>query len=504
MQQTRCAMKRHRSYVRSLVFAAAAVVVAACSDRATGPNGSPGDADARSVARGPQIASITLTAKPDTVAAGGWTQITAVVRDNRGEIVHDVQLIWGSANPTVGSVSASGVVTGLAGGNVIVTATSANYVQGWVNVTVLGPPPTPGFPFTFLDGGDSHSCGVAASGDGYCWGWNYFGQLGNGHLDPPTTNIPTPQRVLGGLRFATIDGGGNHTCAVNVNGKAFCWGLSDRGQVGSGLTGGGTTVPVAVAGTLRFSSVTTGLEHSCGVTTQAEAYCWGGNYATQLGTGDSTDAPTPAVVSGGLSWGRVRGGLEHTCGLTTAGRVYCWGSNEFGQLGSGRIGPTHAPTPQPISSPLRFTSVETTASHTCAAATSGESYCWGLNDFGQLGDGTTNRSAQPVRVNTTQRFVSFSLGAHHSCGVTADGSAWCWGYGGSGQVGNNALDLRPYPVAVTGGLQFKQLQAGANVNCGVAADGLGYCWGAGFFGTLGNTVSGDGALSASPVRVARP
>lgn len=194
--------------------------------------------------------------------------------------------------------------------------------------------------------GALHSCGLTTAGSAFCWGSGTNGELGNNS----TLTKRTPQAVAGGLTFREAFAGetGHHACAVTTDNRAYCWGYNVWGQLGDGTT---TTrlKPTAVAGGIQFAQVRPGEGHSCGVSTANVAYCWGKNYYGALGDGGPLGDlaqvhETPFAVSGGLSFASVNAGGEHTCGVTPSGQAYCWGQDTAGQLGDG--------TPsQPSSSP---------------------------------------------------------------------------------------------------------------------------------------------------------
>ena len=177
----------------------------------------------------------------------------------------------------------------------------------------------------------------------YCWGNNQFGKLGDGNAG---TSSATPVMVAGGLTFTTVTAGIDQSCAVTTGGAAYCWGWNSNGQLGTGNTGGESDTPVAVVGGLTFETVTAGVDHSCGVGLNGDAYCWGSNFQGQLGDGTTISRSTPVAVSGGHTWADVQAGL-HTCGITVDGLAYCWGRNFFGQLGNGEGGKT-GPTETPV------------------------------------------------------------------------------------------------------------------------------------------------------------
>ncbi len=206
---------------------------------------------------------------------------------------------------------------------------------------------TGGLTFTQISAGFRFACGVIAGGATYCWGDNRDGRLGNGSLDEDPH--PAPELVAGGLSFASVSAGQELACGLTTSGEAYCWGLNYNGNLGNGSSGGRQTTPGPVLGGLTFASISTGDDYVCGVTTSSVAYCWGTDWGGNLGIGSGGDRSTPTAVSGGLSFASVGTDGVHTCGLTTSGEIYCWGNNSFGQLGIGRsneIGAEpHSPVP---------------------------------------------------------------------------------------------------------------------------------------------------------------
>jgi alpha-tubulin suppressor-like RCC1 family protein len=172
---------------------------------------------------------------------------------------------------------------------------------------------------------------VTTGGAAYCWGDNTYGQIGDGSQ----TSRPSPVAVAGGFTFASLSTFVNHTCGVTAGGRAYCWGYNINGQLGDG-TMTNRSAPVAVTGNLSFVAVSGGLYHTCGVTTGGAAYCWGANSFGQLGIGavDQALHTAPVAVGGGLTFASVSAGYYHTCGVTTGGVAYCWGDNTSGQLGT--------------------------------------------------------------------------------------------------------------------------------------------------------------------------
>jgi alpha-tubulin suppressor-like RCC1 family protein len=139
------------------------------------------------------------------------------------------------------------------------------------------------------------------------------------------------------LTFASIASGGNHTCGLTTTGEAFCWGMNGFGQLGNNSTAS-DSVPVPVSGGLTFTELAVGQMHDCGRTAAGALFCWGDNAFGQTGTGVfGTVDSVPAPVAGGLSFGSIAMGNGHSCGLTVNRIAYCWGSNIVAELGTGSM-----------------------------------------------------------------------------------------------------------------------------------------------------------------------
>jgi alpha-tubulin suppressor-like RCC1 family protein len=264
---------------------------------------------------------------------------------------------------------------------------------------------------------------------------------------------------------------------------------------------------------LAFNQVSAGGVHSCGLTTDNRAYCWGYNGSGQLGDGSGNSGPElcsgavgpfgcstrPFPVAGGFRFRHISAGDTYTCAVTTEFRPYCWGSNGAGQLGDGRRG-TNRLSPGPVAGGHQFRQVQTNMRHTCGVSyPDNRAYCWGANSEGQLGDGTLTDRSTPVPVVGSLRFRQLSVGQSHTCGIGTDGRTYCWGWNRYGQIGDRSeVRRRVKPTLVADGHQFRQLDAGADHTCAVTTDNKGFCWGNGRSGALGN---GRTYLSFWPRRV---
>ncbi|MCX5985064.1 MAG: hypothetical protein NTX54_00895 [Chloroflexi bacterium] len=306
-----------------------------------------------------------------------------------------------------------------------------------------------------------------SGGTAYCWGYNGNGQLGDGTNG---TDRTAPVAVSGGLSFTALVAGGSHTCGLVSGGTAYCWGWNGYGQLGDG-TGGinsaNRTAPVAVGGGRTFMALVAGGYHTCGLVSGGTAYCWGSNEKGQVGDGTSgspsqywsADRTSPVAVTGGRAYTALVAGGTHTCGLATSGTAYCWGYNSNGQLGDGTSGSTSNPSsadrsaPVAVSGGLTYVGLVAGGSYTCGLVSGGTAYCWGDNGAGQLGDGSaTDRTAPvpaPVAVSGGRNFTALAAGGQHTCGLVSGGTAYCWGGNSEGQLGDGSQTDRTAPVAVS-------------------------------------------------------
>jgi alpha-tubulin suppressor-like RCC1 family protein len=349
---------------------------------------------------------------------------------------------------------------------------------------------------TAVAAGGAHSCALTSGGGVKCWGSNIFGGLGRS-----TTDRWTPVDVSGLSRGATAVAAGNaHSCALTSGGGVKCWGLNHRGQVGDGTTSN-RYAPVDVVGlSSGITAIAAGDAHSCALMGSGGVRCWGDNNDGQLGDGTTIDRLIPVEVVG-LS-GRVTAiatGAGHSCALISNGGVECWGLNENGQLGDGSTSNRARPV-DVVGLSGAVTAIAGGDSHSCAVTKSGGVECWGWNAYRQLGDGTTSDRLTPVGVRGLARPVTaIAAGAVHSCALMSAGGAECWGVNSVGQLGDGTTGIRLAPVGVSGlGSGVTAVAAGSGHSCALTSAGGVECWGSNLRGELG-----DGTVSdrARPVDV---
>ena len=391
-------------------------------------------------------------------------------------------------SPAAAGATGAAITTGVAKGTVATGSGRDSATSGPVTaVTFASDRGT-------IAAGGRHSCMLEENGKAFCWGNNERGQLGDGSIEARGD----PIAVVGDFVLASLSAGVWHTCGVSRDGEAYCWGSNDAGQLGDGTTTP-RSAPVRVNGSAQYRVVRAGASHSCGLARSGTVMCWGSNAVGQLGDGSRATRTTPAAIALGMQSGAIAVGRSHTCALTLDGVAWCWGQNDAGQLGDGTT--TVRSTPAPVSSDQRFISIAAGNQHTCAITTAGTAYCWGRNNFGQLGNGTTSDANTPQLVDAATTFSTVTAGQLHSCARTRDGRAFCWGRNSYGQIGDGSTVDRPRPVAVRGATTYASLNASGAHTCAVTVGGDGFCWGYNIDGQLG---AGDRENASAPARVLPP
>jgi alpha-tubulin suppressor-like RCC1 family protein len=218
-------------------------------------------------------------------------------------------------------------------------------------------PVTGGRSYISIFAGGLHTCAIDEDDEVFCWGANQYGQLGIGapDNDPHTSpvSVPLPDDT------DTMATGWYHTCAVALNGAVYCWGDKRHGQLGIGSASQDPTPDPQLVPGMTFTSMTAGGYHTCGVQTDQTAFCWGRNLNGQVGYAENTftDVHTPTPVFNSPSFPIVSAGSLHTCALAADGTPWCWGDNNAWQLGMGEtefFPNDDQPVPVKVDTDLRF------------------------------------------------------------------------------------------------------------------------------------------------------
>lgn len=302
-----------------------------------------------------------------------------------------------------------------------------------------------------------------------------------------------------GAEAAQVTAGGSHSCAVSADAAARCWGANFDGRLGDGTTEVATG-PVRVQGVTDAAQISAAEYHTCVLTAAGGVNCWGRNDRGQLGDGTTTNRLTPVPVPGLSTATDVSVGSSHACAVSKDGTVWCWGDGVNGKLGDGTTGTRLSPVQvQGIST---ATDVAAGDYHTCAVLAAGAVRCWGSGQHGMLGDGSTLPDVTPTAVQGIFTATAVDVGTEYSCARLRDGTIRCWGLNDHGQLGDGTTEDRLTPVAVQGISSAAVLAVGDAHSCVAMVDRTSRCWGRNKYGQLGDGTTIDRATSVVVGRLA--
>lgn len=366
--------------------------------------------------------------------------------------------------------------------------------------------------------GDNHTCALYNDGTMSCWGLGSAGQLGYGSSANVGDDPARLPRIAGKVPVVGLGSklavGGNHTCAVLEDGYVSCWGENEFGQLGYNTTFDvGDTEAISSYGYVNLGGaaikIAAGGSHTCAMMETGGVRCWGRNNYGQLGyshtknLGDDEQIWKEGEVVVGSPVKDLALGAEHTCALLQNGSVRCWGRNDFGQLGVssttvyGNTSATAASMAPLVNlSGATVLQLSAGAQHTCALLSTGGIRCWGRNDVGQLGNGTSGNGTnigdnEPPGLDITLggKALQVAAGQSHTCALLESGAIKCWGLASSGQLGyGNTTQLTAPPTTATvdlDGATAFQVSTGANHTCALLSTGKARCWGSTTNGQLG-------------------
>lgn len=444
----------------------------------------------------PPASAIAITPDSATVETGDTVRLGVTVTDSAGRPLTR-PVTWSSSADSIATVSRSGVVVAYLPGTVTITAT-ADGLSARVTLHIapkitavlvdqgdltLGVGGAATFTASTLDAQGDQLVGrpvTWASGDSTILEVSATGRvvgLRTGATTLTASHGAVSRSVavaVRALRFIALRAGpADHTCGLTDDDVAFCWGANDLGQLALPNLSQSAS-PVASPHTPTFAAVTAGATFSCGARVSGSVYCWGSSARGRLGAGvDQVSTATPVLVSDSLAMGGLVSGWNHTCGLAN-GVLICWGENP----GAGGTTPiTWTPAAVPGSPAL--SALAASVGFGCGLTGDGSPFCWGTNGAGQLGNGSLAATPTPTAVAGGLRFVSLAAGWTHACGLTGAGVVYCWGGGGAGQLGTGDTIGRLTPVALAGAPAFASIAAGGSRTCGLTPAGTAYCWGDG-------------------------
>ena len=418
---------------------------------------------------------------------------------------------------------------------------------GQESTTITPPATRNGIRFNQVSGGGyvygdltGYSLAVGSDGNAYAWGQNWYGQLGNSTSVQQNTPVPVPKPAGAPADFTYVqaDAGGYHSLAIGSDGYVYAWGLNDHGQLGNNTKSNSST-PVRVHGPgntgegLKAIQVAAGAWNSMALAADGTVYTWGG---ISKGGGDDCFSPqnVPATVkdpsdaSGVLHAVQISTSWSFDMAIGQDGYVYTWGYNTHGQIGKNTTDNSFHLTPSRVFASNKSTAaagpwlkaVQVSAGGWFALAIGedGNTWAWGYNQYGSLGNGYSSTNADTNYVPQKVQYpanagavtaVQVSAGIYHSLAVDTDGNTWAWGWNSYGKLGDNTTSDRHSPVKVFASAQStspagpwlnaQQISTGWQHSLAIGTDGVAYAWGQNWYGQLGNPNAGRLSLVPSPV-----
>ena len=334
--------------------------------------------------------------------------------------------------------------------------------------------------FKAVSAGGYHTCGLLTNSEIWCWGRNANGELGVGN----TTQSFVPLRVENLSNTIAVSAGGLHTCALNSGGEVRCWGSNTQGQLGASALLESLT-PIAVPGISGIAMLSTGAGHTCALDNNGSLWCWGFNDHGQVGNGSNQSViSTPTLVAGISNVIAIASGGSHTCALLSTGFVKCWGSNDWGQLGDGTTDEKWSPTA--VLGINNAVSVAVGITHSCATLNTGSVKCWGRNDYGQIGDGTTVDKSTPTVVGGIDNATQVAPGRSSTCARLTTGTVKCWGRNSVNELGNGTSTSNLLRTTVSNLTTASKISSSYAHTCSVTSVGGVSCWGYNSNGQLGD------------------
>ncbi|HEX8514627.1 MAG TPA: T9SS type A sorting domain-containing protein [Bacteroidia bacterium] len=325
----------------------------------------------------------------------------------------------------------------------------------------------------------------------WSWGFNYWGQLGDG----TTTERHSPVQIGTDNKWVNISMGQAFSFGLKSDGTLWAWGRNEYGHLGDGTVINRHS-PVQVGSDNKWISISSGTSHCLGIKSDGTLWSWGLNLSGQVGDGSTTERHNPVQIGTANNWTSVFGGGDRSFALKSDGTLWAWGENYWGQLGDGTNADKTSPVQ--IGTDTKWTRISNGNTHTLGLKSDGTLWAWGYNITGALGDGTTTNRNNPVQIGTANNWVDVSAGWGHSLALKSDGSLWSWGYNASGELGNGTGPGINAPARVGTDNNWVTITTGHSYSLGSKSNGTLWAWGDNSNGQLG-----DGTIinRSTPVQI---
>ncbi len=334
--------------------------------------------------------------------------------------------------------------------------------------------------------GTLHTLAIKTDGTLWAWGYNGFGQLGDG----TNTNNNASTQIGTATNWSQISTGGYHTIAIKTDGTLWAWGMNSSGQLGDGTTSD-KNVPTKIGTATNWSQISAGNNHTLAIKTDGTLWAWGVNLYGQLGDGTNTAINAPTQIGTDNNWSLISAGGEHSLALKIDGTLWAWGYNGWGALGDGTTSSgINAPTQ--IGTDNNWSQISAGDYHTLAIKTDGTLWACGSNSNGQLGDGTnSNYNTVLTKIGSATNWSQICAGGNHTLASKTNGTLWAWGYNLYGALGDGTNTDKNVPTQLGIATNWSEIIAGGDHTLAIKTDGTLWAWGDNSFGQLGDRTDID-------------
>ncbi len=324
-----------------------------------------------------------------------------------------------------------------------------------------------------VSAGRDHTIAIKPNGTLWAWGYNGYGQLGDGTKVEKTA----PVQIGVDSNWKTVSAGSNSSLAIKTDGTLWAWGDNLFGQLGDGSYANVRLVPTRIGTDSNWKLVSEGSQYGLAIKTDGTLWAWGDNTFGQLGN-QAVFAIIPRQVGVGSDWAAISAGDVHTAAIKKDGTLWAWGFNSYGQLGDATT--TSKPTPTKIGSDTNWQSIDCGSEFSLAIKTNGTLWTWGSNYFGKLGTGTFDDKNVPTQIGTSNNWKSISAGYYNAIAIKTDGTLWGWG-----EVIGTSNDRRNIATQIGTDTDWLTPSAGERHAFAFKTDGSLWAWGNGNWGKLG-------------------
>ena len=296
--------------------------------------------------------------------------------------------------------------------------------------------------WSFVTIGDWFTLAIKADGTLWGWGYNQYAQLG---AENTLAKRIVPGQVISNTDWQTVSSSGEFSLAIKTDGTLWAWGYNFYGQLGDGTTSI-RTIPVQIGTANDWAAVAAGSVHSLAIKKDGTLWAWGYNFDSQLGDGTTTTRTSPVQIGIGYHWSSVTTGGSYTMAIRADGTLWGWGDNYYGQLGDDSRMIKRRPVQ--IGSDTDWVTVSSRYGHTLGLKSNGSLWAWGNNRSGEHGNGTTTLQTRPMLVGSEHDWATVSAGAGFSMAIKTDGSLWVWGINSTGELGDGTTTNKHWPVKI--------------------------------------------------------